>query len=328
MNDEKKITDIRSKRRFGVEIELNSFDNRDFKISPLGLDEIPEGAEEVAEIIADVTKAPVNIIKWNYTNNNEEWIVKYDSTCGIEVCSPVLAGWAGIREVAKVVEAFKKENVPCDEKCSFHVHVATDRDKRKTAKMMAHWIKCEAVFSDSIPDHRKKNSYCQQIGLSDFFNTDTVFCPDDILNCLGANKYYTLNCYHLRKKRRSTVEFRIIENEACVNPFFVSNWLKLMLYFVDVGLSAEEITPYEKGNSKSSFLWLDFKEVMSFLNLSLENDITPESEEVRNWFISRVRKNVKSSLTGIWSSEGRQVTNKQVEEYVSSLNINIENYCF
>ena len=94
-------------RRFGVEIELNSMDGRN---RPLGKNN-PVGADHIANLISRSLKKTAKITKWHHTHNNEFWVVKPDSSCGIEVCSPVSKGWKGLKEICHVVEEFYNENL-------------------------------------------------------------------------------------------------------------------------------------------------------------------------------------------------------------------------
>ena len=41
-------------RKFGVEIELNSFDKRDFKLNPLAMNEFPKGMDYIANLIRNL----------------------------------------------------------------------------------------------------------------------------------------------------------------------------------------------------------------------------------------------------------------------------------
>jgi hypothetical protein len=108
-------------RRFGVELEYNAFDgvsrSRDENDLPLGI-------YEVGRKLQENLKKCVEITKWQYTNNNNKWHCKPDSSCGIEVCSPPVRGLGGLEKVGNVVDKIAaKGNILSDNRCSLHVHV-------------------------------------------------------------------------------------------------------------------------------------------------------------------------------------------------------------
>src|SRR5688572_42655 len=192
--DEMKTLKFNYDRRFGVEIELNSLDRRDFKARPLRQGELPEGTNYIATLLMENLRSPVRINKWNYTHNNfAEWVVKPDSSCGIEVCSPAFKGWTGLKQVVKTIDILEADpKILVDDRCSFHVHVnvmdCLSRIKRTgmgfnssgyewsksydLAAILAWWTKCEPVFLDSVPADRKRSRYCMAIGSTDLLHAN------------------------------------------------------------------------------------------------------------------------------------------------------------
>jgi hypothetical protein len=282
-------------RKFGIEIELNSFDKRDFKINPLFKKEKPEGIEYVAGLLEKLNKEVV-ITDWQYTCNNKNWVCKPDSSCGIELCSPVLDDFF---EVVEVIEYLSKdEKIMADTRCSFHVHFDisdflfyenyVDHRKINFAKslnlcsVLCWWIKCEAIFFDSIPDTRKLNKYCQCIGLLDLFDVNQIDCSE-IVDKL-SNKYLSINTYHLVKNRRPTIEFRIADNAACLDSYFAKNWILFLDNFISKAVL--------KG-LPDSLSWLDPKDFFEFLEIN--------NSELGSWFLQRVFTNIKSDVS-YWNS--------------------------
>ena len=154
--------------------------------------------------------------------------------------------------------------------------------------VMAYWIKCESVFLDSVPVNRKRNRYCQCIGLCDLFDHNTQYGPKDIVRSLGQQKYYTVNTYHLCQNRRPTVEFRIVESEGCLDPYLVKNWIRLLIHFVEVAKRHQMPRPYVQGDKWSSLLWLDPEDVMGFLGFNGGYELSRGMEQTRNWFLARL----------------------------------------
>lgn len=335
MNNEN-IIKFTSNRSFGVEFEINSFDNRDFKLNPLNnkLLELPLGIYEVGDLIYNKLQQKVFINSWGYTHNNKMWVLKPDRSCGIEICSPVSKinntnkNYGSLDSICKVCDLLKEDNrIICNEKCSFHVHVnVKDCDYDVVSKILKYWIKFESVFLDSVPECRKLNKYCECIGLSSLFEYDKFYDSMTVIKKLGEHKYYTVNCFHLNKFNRNTIEFRIAENSACLDSFFVNNWVKLLIYFVESAKSAPEIELYEKDNYKTGLYWLDLFDLLEFLKFSNNYNISEEIQQIRNWFLSRIYKNVTVTTTtdNVWSYNTRTTTINQLQEIKNKWNIDFE----
>lgn len=308
---------INTSRRFGVELEVNAFDGLDRPLTGL-----PDGIGYIGNLVAKTCDKPVYICDWGYnsTNNNLTWIVKPDSSCGIEICSPVVKGVLGISETAQVVSALgKDDNVVSDDRCSFHVHVeVADCNDIELATILAYWIKSELVFVDSVPALRKKNRYSQLIAVSDFLEHDSSFAPEKLISILGRTKYNTINTYHMNKGRRQTIEFRIMEGTACTDPTLAENWIKLLLHFVDRAKSQDPPGPYVIGDQWSSFVLLDPFDVFEFLGFNGGYELSSDLQQVKNWFLKRLEQNSKSfeglSQDSFWSAKSRAIAIEQVSQ--------------
>ena len=334
--DQSNLIEFNSNRPFGVEFEINSFDNRDFIKNPLNrkLRELPLGIYEVGDLILQELNEKVFISSWTHTHDNTAWIVKTDSSCGIEICSPVSKvfnynkKFGSLNSACKVCDLLSKDKrIICNEKCSFHVHIEVkDCSEDVISKILKYWIKFESVFLDSVPEDRKLNKYCECIGLSNLFRADEYYSSSEIIKKLGEHKYYTVNCFHLFKGKRKTLEFRIAENTACLNNFFVKNWVKLLIHFVESAILAQDIEKYKENDYKTGLCWLDLFDLLDFLKLSDNYDISTELKEVRNWFLSRIFKNVSTQKTfdNVWSYNTRTTTINQLEELRIKWNIDFD----
>jgi hypothetical protein len=294
-------------RRFGIEMELNAFDGRN---RPEKKDELPKGIDIVGDVVSQTLRTNVTVRHWEHTHNNENWVIKPDSSCGMEVCSPVLKGWSGLEQVVKCAEAFSAHpEIVSDKRCSLHVHVNVfDCSPAEVASIVAHWVKCEAVFMDSVPPNRKRSRYCQIVGMCDMFDTCDQPTPKEILQRMGQSKYFTLNNHHYSRERRTTIEFRIAENAACTDPIFVKNWARLVVHFCDQAKKLPLPGRYKEGDPWSSFCWLDPIDVFKLLGfMPGQYDLSPGLMQVRDWFIARMMVNMKDSgLKGVFSDAGRQ----------------------
>lgn len=302
-------------RRFGVEIELNT---------PSGLvvrpdtdaGETPEGTEYLARLIQKTTGKSVEIHGWHYTNNNSAWVIKYDTSCGLEVCSPVFKGGRGLRELLDVVEALKHSDLRADARCSLHIHVnvedLVEENFDSLASVVAYWIKCEPVFFDLMPAHRKLNRYCRPIGMSELIS---IYRKPDwrVVELLSYSKYFSLNTYHMHQGRRNTIEFRIGDNSGCTDPEVAKNWVRLITHFVDVTKDLPLPEAYN-GDALTGMAWLDPIDV--FTLLGFDQPLDDDLREVRDWFLRRGLEYGFNSgqRHGIWSNEGRKIAYGQFTE--------------
>lgn len=302
----------RNRRRFGVEVELNTSDGIVRKVDDEA-GENPLGIELVATSINRSIQKPVEVSGWHHTHNNNNWVVKPDSSCGIEVCSPILKGWRGLSQLLKVVQGFRKDRLSSDNRCSLHVHLnISDMNMDQLASVVAWYIKCEHIFMDSVPSSRKMNRYCQAIGMTSLFPHNYRIIPEDLLLRVSTMKYYSINAYHFMKgggfsttnNRKETLESRIAESTACLNPYFVKNWVRLLLHFVEMTKDRPLPDPYKEGDRWSGLLWLDPPDMFEILGF--DKPLSPGLDQVRRWFISRIYANgYNTGLPGIWSNAGR-----------------------
>lgn len=301
-------------RRFGVEIELNSFD---FRNRPINYDEgvPPEGIYYVADLVQRNISDRVVVQKWGLNHFNSAWILKPDSSCGMEVCSPVLKGWSGLFKLCKVIKAFSEDiNIHSDSRCSLHLHLdVSDLSKTDLASILSWWLKFEAIFMDSVPFSRKINQYCQFYGTKTIFKHDVFLDEEYLIKLFGGNKYGSINTYHYLSKNRKTIEFRIMDHMCCRDPWMAKNWVRLIIHFVECCVKKGLPDSYRNGNPWTGYCWLDPIDLFNFLGF-FESKVSPGIEQVRDWFLSRLKKNIKSdSKVGLFSPKARSVAIKQVK---------------
>lgn len=324
MDSSKENLNLNYVRRFGVEIEINSFDGRN---RPNGYEdgELPSGIHYIGNLVQKLSQERVLIHKWGNDHNNDVWIVKPDGSCGMEVCTPVMKGWNGILRTCRVIDGFGKDiKIESDSRCSFHIHVdVADLTEAQLASVISWWIKCEPVFLDSVPSQRKKNQYCQFLGEMDIFENieDGLLPNESLLKKVGHCKYYTINTFHYQNKKRKTIEFRIMDSACCLDPWMAKNWIRLVLHFVERAVLKGLPPEFESGNKWSGYCWLDPIDVFDFLGFTLgKYEISPGLQQVRSWFISRLHSQSKNTgLSGVMSDRARRVSFQQIDELYSNL---------
>lgn len=306
--------DFISKLRFGVEIELNSFD---LKSKPnTGVS--PKGIEDIAILTKKSVNSKVLISNWKNNHNNNNWFVKPDSSCGLEICSPILKGVYGIKKVASLVEQLSREKVFCDERCSFHVHFDVSKlSKKEIVSIIYWWIKIEVFLMDMMPAHRKLNQFCRLISNSntiDKVNSRPGF--DYFLNRIGRSKYFTLNMYHYFHERRKSIEFRIMDNKCCVSSKDCYYYIFFLHHFIYQAVVTQKPKPYKKDFPFTGFCWLDPKDVFSFLGFD-KKELPEYIISLRKWVLQRLKQNIEDcSVNGIFSKKFR---NQSIKETYSLL---------
>ncbi len=297
-----------SNRRFGGEFEVNAFDG---KSRPEGRDQ-PAGIQVIAMMVhSAVPEDQVDLRGYEHTDNNTAFVVKPDSSCGVEVCTPILKGERGLTRAVRVADVFRKEDkIKVDERCSFHTHIEiADLDENQLGTVAGWWFKVEQVFMDSVPVNRKQNRYCVPLTRRQFLQHDTKINPKDLIRKIGQVKYLAQNSNQYVKNNRKTLEYRIGEGEACKDPFFVKCWIRLLIHFVERTKNLPFPTTYEANNPMSSFLILDPKDVFSVLGFDEKYELSPGLRQVRNWFIARIQKNMEDT-------QFRSIARKELNEIV------------
>lgn len=280
-----------SNRRFGSELEILAFDGKNRPSG--GEHDKPAGTDYVIALVKANSDENVTWKIYEHTHNNEWWVVKPDSSCGLEICTPIYRNWRGIRKVCQVVNAFREDPlIKVDERCSVHVHIdVSDLSIEQLGSIVAMWVKCEAVFLDMVPPNRKANRYCQFLCLRDIFDTDVYLNPHETVLSIGDAKYYTANSWQWKKGNRKTLEFRIIEGEGCKDPYLIKNWLRLILHFVEMAVNHPFPGPYRPGDQWSWICMLDTADVLRVLGFYPgQYELSKGLTQTRNWMLARLQK--------------------------------------
>lgn len=315
------VIDSYSSRNFGIEIETNTHDGI---VVSLGEDDIPFGAEEVAFSLRNALKENVVLDGWGHSVNNESWIVKPDSSCGIEVCSPVLSGWHGINSVVRASQALRDSKFQADKRCSMHIHVdVSDLSYEDLASLFSWYLKCELVFMDSVPANRKQSKYCHMLGMSHYLQTSTDLASmgrSSLISLISNYKYHATNAFRIMRggdysgERKKTMEFRIVGNEGCLDPMHIKCWVRFVLHFVDTAISKLAPKKPKAGCPETGIMWLDPKDVYKFLRFN--SSLSLGLQQVKEWFSWQLMENCCSGKHflnhGIFSKEGRS---RAIEEY-------------
>lgn len=270
--------------RFGVEIELDALDGRDFSLNPLSQGEMPKGYDLVASAVSGLG-LEVEAHGWRHNHNNSIWVCKPDSSCGIELCSPVLEE-RRIDELLVVVDALNAmPELTSGPNCALHVHVdvtpllsGPPESSDNLCSVLAWWVKCEPVMLDSVPGRRKNSRFCRCIGMTDLFGHDERVIPCMAVSKM-SDKYLTLNTHHMVARKRSSIEFRMLEGTK--NASLVRSWVEFVLNFVRRASAA---------GAPDDYRWVEAADVHRLIG----------SESCSRWLERRTMENLLDAPAGFW----------------------------
>lgn len=270
--------------RFGVEIELDATDGRDFAARPLAYGEMPAGYDRVMRLVSGLDME-IQCHGWRHNHNNSVWICKPDSSCGMELCSPVLDE-SRIEEVSRVMGALSADpELTAGPNCSLHVHVDVSgllegipESSSPLCSVLAWWVKCEPFLLESVPHSRRNSRFCRCIGMTDLFDHDERVVP-----CLAVSKlrdkYLSLNTHHLVARKRYSIEFRLLEGTK--DPSLTSSWVGFVLNFVRRA-SAEAVP--------DDYRWVSFDRFTSLVG----------SDHHMRWIEGRIAANFHGDSLRFW----------------------------
>ena len=265
-------------RRVGVELEYNAWD----KVSrSYSVNDLPHGIYNIAELCVNALQKNVKINKWHSTNNNDTWVLKPDSSCGLELCSPPQSIFMLKKDLQKFFNTIKNNNIIfVDKRCSFHVHVEIqDFEYYDLVYLMESWIRLEPIFFILTKQDRWINNYCKALCLCFEHKPKDQEYTKEIVNTVCDNKYYSLNLCNFKKKKKCTVEYRIMGNDACVDFDSAYNWTQLLLNFTNFIKASRS-----RSNKITS---MDFLQIDSFIEYVKGN----ESIEMLAWIKKRILNN-------------------------------------
>lgn len=218
------------KRAYGVELELDYY---------------PISKETIASRIREVDlNHRVTISNWTTNNNNINWYVKEDSSCGWEVASYKCKGIADLLNIAKVAQAIKDHGGVINVRCGLHIHVEVkDFSPEQIATLVAYWMKIEPVIKEALPPHRLSNKYCQllrehysqyanksDLSSKEFWDTIRPDSYGDARRRVALNIVNYTRAYDYGDNSRKTVELRL--PEGTLSAYEVKNWVRFFVRFV------------------------------------------------------------------------------------------------
>ena len=250
-------------RQFGFELEF-----------------LCEGVSQprLKESVETVSGERAEIHDHGHQYNNNEWVVKTDSSCGWEVASRVMSSVADLKKAVKVVQAMHRAGAKVDNRCGLHVHVeVTDFSRDTLATLIQWWVKFERFTCDVLDPSRKNNSYCRPIG--EYFQAERSYDTDQTMYEVNGRRN-ALNTTHY--DARKTIEFRIAQGTSdFVN---IKNWVRFLLTFVEFAKTAPRPDNVE---------YLLPQEVLTAMGL-LGDELSNGVIEMRTWLLDSALKHAEN----------------------------------
>jgi len=223
---------------------------------------------------------------YGHQNNNSEWVVKTDASCGWEVASRVMSTAADLYVGADVVSAMQRAGASVNNSCGFHVHVeVADFDMDQVATMIQWWVKFERFISDVLDPSRKHNSYCTRASCN--FTGDMAYTTATTLRNNGGRGALNTAIIDWSSNPDSgyrRVEFRIAQG---TNNFVdVKNWIRYLLTFVEFTKTAP------RPENVNHLLPQKVLETLGLLADGISNGMV----EMRTWLLDSALKNAQDEL--------------------------------
>lgn len=293
---------LTSKRRFGVELEINNT--------------VPRRL--ITDVIDDYSDRVIKIASWAQSRNNNYWHVKQDATCGLlgrewdkgwEVASFVGSGEEDVNHIGMVAQALHEVGCEVNENCGLHVHVeAADFDTHQMGILLGYYAKFETHLLDAVHDCRHNNPYCETFHSEfDYKERIQYWSPSQLWLRLRPKEHYPHNNpYRWRsvnlvnfsyglvnsKWNRKTVEFRL--PECSLIDYDVKNWIRLFVNFVD-WVSTQKVMPYDINGTC-------LRSALSYMGLGHERDkfyiLSRELFNTKTWFLRRLIRMNKDRWAG------------------------------
>ena len=210
-----------------------------------------------------------------------------------------------MKKVLQVVRTLELDDkAVADHRCSVHVHLEiADLTETQLAAVVSWWVKCEPVFMDAMPMERKRNRYCQLIGMNNSYHHDGEYSDTEVIQRVGDVKYYSMNTNQYCRGGRKTIEFRIIEGAGCKDAYLVKQWIRLLIHFVETAAAIGRPLPYQVPRTDSEkfdltpwtgLAWLDPDQVLTFLGFDAFPQAIPGHRPARNYTLSNGMKQTRN----------------------------------
>jgi len=238
--------------------------------------EVLAGAVRYA--LPDISPDLIGIRDWEHNNDNREWLVKRDGSCGWEVITPRLDGTQqSLDDACAVLEACRKVGAQVSPRCGVHIHLGTQEiSESRVGRIVAHWVRFEGMIFWSLPRKRRANQFCMSISRSGDFRPGRTYNSGDLIQACGSDRYRALNIRPWQEGH-NRIEYRPIE--ATLDPTTVWNWAAFLMYFTERACHRD---------IPQDLRWLSLEESMQWLDWEDRSKLHPDLAQVRDWWLRRI----------------------------------------
>lgn len=241
--------------------------------------------EGLARAIQTIPDQVTEIAGYVHNHNNSEWFCKTDSSCGLEVASPVLHGPRQLKMACDVLTAIQNAGFNYSDQCGNHVHVSTQDFSMEQIKVLSmYWVKIEKVLMHSEPHHRRSNSYCTQSNTRcTTFEPNRAYTPEQVYARLRSGRD-AINFAHVHNGK---IEFRF--GDMTYDTETIKNRVRFLIWFVDM----VKILP-----APPNLNWYSPKQVLRLLGLwqdensLVKREFSPAIRSMRRWLLTRLQENI------------------------------------
>lgn len=220
--DVQHVADLFTSRTFGIEIEF---------ANPLRISRV--------QIASKLRAAGLDVQNQSYNHRVQRcWKLITDSTCGLELVSPVLRGSDGIEQIKIAMRVLDGLGMKVNRSCGLHIHLGMDdMDAEAIRDMILSYHSNQELIDYLLAPSRRSAHYCRKLTRNDVSRLNRINSLSDVGNT-GATRYKTVNVHSYN--RYGTIEFR--QHQGTLDGNKAACWIELLLGLADAARTNGRIT--------------------------------------------------------------------------------------
>ena len=169
-------------------------------------------------------------------NNKKDWILKEDSSCGLELVSPILSG-KDIELIPKICNILNYElGLDVDIDCGLHVHIGAEYFPLwKLKRIVQKYQENEMLINHLVGYDRHENDQCRPI--EDVIDLPNFYAAEDNEYLIASVAHRKCKVNMLALEKHGTIEFR--QHHGSLDADEVTNWIKFIQDFVCIALTGD-----------------------------------------------------------------------------------------
>lgn len=204
--------------------------------------------KEVVETLEDEGIA-ARIAKYSDTNY-DKWLVKNDTSCGMEAVSPKIKGKEGLAMLIRVLKLLQQLKVEVNRKCAFQVHWdATDMSLDQMKRLVIAYTTWEPLIDRMVSPSRRgdNNEYAKSLRGID---RQGMIAATTIEELIGSFEIKTGDSFYNYRKwkvslfkanRTGSIEFR--QHQGTLDPEKAIRWIAFTAAIVEFAKGGSSIAP-------------------------------------------------------------------------------------